>query len=209
MVGELRAIRVDGRWRFRVRDLDQWILRQRRADELLEEPVTYPGAEVRLHPYLDVRNIFLDEPETDSRRLIRTALSRAWLASGESPKVVEDEARRERVCRSVMEREELSSTAFHPDVAFPHPKSDDRHLLGANQIVVVRALGPIDFRDAYVHRPRIVFILLARTISLQLIWEARLSYLVHKERLVPRLLEARSPEEVSRLFEDGQGEGRA
>lgn len=206
IVGELHAIRVGGRWSLRVSDLEEWILRRRRPEELPAEPVDYPGREVRLRPYLDLRNIFLDAPETDARGLIRAVLSRARLALAGDPGEAEELALRERVCRSVQEREELSSTAFHPDAAFPHPRSDDRRLLGANQIVVVRALGPVEFRDPCMHRPRIVFILLARTISVQLIWEARLSYLLHRERLLPRLLEARSAEEVHEVFEGASGE---
>jgi mannitol/fructose-specific phosphotransferase system IIA component (Ntr-type) len=108
----------------------------------------------------------------------------------------------------VAEREELSSTAFHPEVAYPHPKEADRSLLSAHQIVVVRSLAPVDFHDACAHRPRLVFILLARTISVQLIWEARFSYLVHRERLVPRLLAARSEEEVFEVFRQAEDENR-
>jgi excisionase family DNA binding protein len=206
MVDELPAFRVSGRWRLRVSDLEEWILRRRRPEDLPAEPVNYPGGEVRLHPYLDLRNIFLDVPETDAGGVIRASIGRARLAFGGSPGEADASALRDRVCRSVLEREELSSTAFHPDAAFPHPKDEDRHLLGSNQIVVVRALGPVEFRDACMHRPRIVFLLLARTISVQLIWEARLSYLLHGERLLPRLLAAASAEEVYEAFEGASGE---
>jgi mannitol/fructose-specific phosphotransferase system IIA component (Ntr-type) len=133
-------------------------------------------------------------------------VSRARLALAQAPGEAEQEALRERLCRSVAEREEFSSTAFHPEAAFPRPKDADRSLLEANQIVVVRALGPVDFRDGRAHRPRIVFILLARTISVQLIWEARFSYLVHSGRLIPRLLGARSGEEVLEVLRDAQDE---
>jgi hypothetical protein len=45
-----------------------------------------------------------------------------------------------------------------------------------------------------------VFVLLTQTISVQLLWEARLSYLAHKEELVRRILEARSAEDVRKIF---------
>lgn len=208
IAGELQAVRVDGHWRLRVSDLEEWIVRCRSVEEMPAEPVNYPGCEVSLHPYLDIQNVFLDAPQTDAGRLIRAALRRARLVLAEGPGEAAEETARERICRSVLEREELSSTAFHPDVAYPHPKDAGRRLLGANQIVVVRALGPVDFHDMYGHRPRIAFILLTQTISVQLLWEARLSYLVHKERLVRRILEARSAEDVHEVFagiRDGNG----
>jgi mannitol/fructose-specific phosphotransferase system IIA component (Ntr-type) len=197
---ELHAVRVDGHWRLRVSDLDEWIVRCRSVEQMPAEPVSYPGCEMSLHPYLDVQNVFLDAPQTDAEQLIRAAFRRARVVLAEGPEPAGEETANERICTSVLEREGLSSTAFHPDVAYPHPKDAGRRLLGANQIVVIRALKPVDFRDTYGHRPRIAFILLTRTISVQLLWEARLSYLVHKEELVRRVLEARSAEDVFEVF---------
>ncbi len=196
---ELRAVRVDGHWRLRVSDLEEWIVRCRSVEQM-PEPVSYPGCEISLHPYLDIQNVFLDAPQTDAEQLISAAFRRARLVLAEGPGPAGEETANERICRSVLEREELSSTAFHPDVAYPHPKDTGRRLLGANQIVVIRALRPVDFHDVYGHRPRIAFILLTQTISVQLLWEARLSYLVHKKELVRRLLEARSAEDVYEVF---------
>ncbi len=198
--GELHAVRVDGRWRLRVSDLEEWIARRRSVEQMPAEPVSYPGCEISLHPYLDVQNVFLDAPQRDAAQLIRAAFRRARIVLAEGPGPAGAETANERICRSVLEREALSSTAFHPDVAYPHPKEAGRRLLGSNQIVVIRALGPVDFHDPYEHRPRIAFILLTQTVSIQLLWEARLSYLVHKEELVRRLLEARSAEDVREVF---------
>jgi mannitol/fructose-specific phosphotransferase system IIA component (Ntr-type) len=197
---ELHAVRVDGHWRLRVCDLEEWIVRSRSVGQMPAEPVIYPGCEMSLHPYLDIQNVFLDAPQADADQLIRTAFRRARIVLAEGPGPAGEETANERICRSVLEREGLSSTAFHPDVAYPHPKDAGRRLLGANQIVVIRALNPVDFRDAYGHRPRIAFILLTQTISVQLLWEARLSYLVHKEELVRRVLEARSAEDIYEMF---------
>jgi excisionase family DNA binding protein len=197
---ELQAVRVDGHWRLRVSDLEEWIARRRSVEQMPAEPVRYPGSEMSLHPYLDVQNVFLDAPQTDSGQLIRAAFHRARIVLAEGPGPAGEETANERICRSVLEREGLSSTAFHPDVAYPHSSDAGRRLLGANQILLVRALGPVDFHDAYGHRPRIVFILLTRTVSVQLLWEARLSYLVHKEELVRRLLEVRSAQDAYEVF---------
>jgi mannitol/fructose-specific phosphotransferase system IIA component (Ntr-type) len=197
---ELHAVRVDGHWRLRVSDLEEWIARRRSVEQMPAEPVSYPGCEVSLHPYLDVQNVLLDAPQTDAEQLIRAAFRRARIVLAEGPGPAGAETANERICRSVLEREALSSTAFHPDVAYPHPHDAGRRLLGANQILVIRALGPVDFHDAYQHRPRIAFILLTQTVSVQLLWEARLSYLVHKEELVRRLLQARSARDVYEVF---------
>jgi mannitol/fructose-specific phosphotransferase system IIA component (Ntr-type) len=204
IVAELHAVSVDGHWRLRVSDLEEWIVRCRSVEPA--EPVSYPGCEVSLHPYLDIQNVFLDALQTDAESLISAAFRRARLVLAEGPGEAGEETARQRICRSVLEREEISSTAFHPDVAYPHLKYAGRRLLGANQIVVVRALRPVDFHDVYGHRPRIAFILLTQTISVQLLWEARLSYLVHKEELVRRLLEARSAEDVYGMFAETRDE---
>jgi mannitol/fructose-specific phosphotransferase system IIA component (Ntr-type) len=202
---ELHAVRVDGRWHLRVRDLEQWITRGRPAEQMLAEPVGYPGSETSLHPYLDVRNIILDAPQTEAQLLIRAAFrqARIVLTDGPGPRGIEPLS--QRICRSVLDRETLSSTAFHPDVAFPHPNDAGRHLLGANQILVIRAVQPVDFHDAYGHRPRIVFVLLTQSVSVQLLWEARLSYLVQKEELVSRLLKARTAQDVYDMFSGASG----
>ena len=197
---ELHVVRVDGRWRVRVSDLEEWIVRRRSVEQLPAEPVSYPGSEMSLRPYLDVQNVFLDAPQTDAGPLIRAAFSRARIVLAEGPAPAGAETATEQICRSVLEREALSSTAFHPEVAYPHPQEAGRRLLGASQFVVVRALRPVDFHDAYGHRPRIVFVLLTQTISVQLLWEARLSYLVHKEDLVRRILGAHAAEDVRRVF---------
>ena len=197
---EIDVVRVDGRWRVRVSDLEEWIVRHRSVEQMPAEPVGYPGCEMSLHPYLDVQNVFLDAPQCEAGPLIRAAFSRARIVLADGPAPAGAGTSTERICRSVLEREALSSTAFHPEVAYPHPEESGRRLLGANQIVAIRAVGPVDFHDAYGHRPRIVFILLTQTISVQLLWEARLSYLAHKEELVRRVLEARSAEDVRRIF---------
>ena len=197
---ELHAVRVDGRWHLRVCDLEEWIARGRPPGEMLAEPVGYPGSEPSLHPYLDVRNIILDAPQTEARLLIRAAFRQARIVLRDGPGLHGTETLSARICRSVLEREALSSTAFHPDVAYPHPNDAGRHLLGANQIIVIRALHAVDFNDAYGHRPRIVFVLLTQSISIQLLWEARLSYLVHRESLVSRLLLAPTASAVFDLF---------
>jgi mannitol/fructose-specific phosphotransferase system IIA component (Ntr-type) len=197
---ELDVVRIDGRWRVRVSDLEEWIARHWSVEQIPAEPASDPDSEMSLHPFLDVQNVFLDAPQTTAEQLIRAAFRRARIVLTEAPGPAGTESTNDRVCRSVLEREALSSTAFHPDVAYPHPNDAGRHLLGANQILVVRALRPVDFHDADGHRPRIAFILLTQTVSIQLLWEARLSYLVHREELVPRLLAASSVQAACDVF---------
>lgn len=195
MVEELPAIRQGGRWRFRVRDLDNWILKHRSGVEPLPEPLNCAG-DARLYPYMDVRNIFLDAPQTVAADLIRSAVVRSQLAlDGGS----EEEAK-ERISEAILEREKLCSTALHPDAAFPHPRDPEKCALAEHQIIVVRARGPVDFGEAHGYRPRIAIILLARTAAVQLVWEARLSHLLHREGLARRLLEARSAREIYDVF---------
>jgi nitrogen PTS system EIIA component len=196
LVGDLPAIRVGGRWRFRVSDVEQWLLKQRKASEPQIEPVEELGSKLRLLSNLDEANIFLDVPETDAANLIRNAVDRAKLALTEGP----ESAVKAQIASSIMERESLCSTALHPDVAFPHPRDPELSPLAEDHIVVVRGAQPIEFREIHGYRPRIVFLLLARTASLQLLWEARLSHLLHREGFVQKLLSAGSPRELYSVF---------
>jgi excisionase family DNA binding protein len=196
LVADLRAIRVGGRWRFRASDVDQWLLKQRTGNEPQIEPVQELGSEVRLFPHMDEKNIFLDVPDSEAGILIRNAIDRADLDLTERP----EHAARERICTSIMEREALCSTALHPDVAFPHLREPEKCLLGRDQIVIVRAAQPVEFREIHGYRPRIVFLLLARTVSLQLVWEARLSHLLHRGGFTQKILAAKSSRELLKVF---------
>ncbi|HEY6928605.1 MAG TPA: PTS sugar transporter subunit IIA, partial [Thermoanaerobaculia bacterium] len=169
---------------------------QRKSSEPTLEPVVGLGSQIRLLPYIDDRNVFLDVTDRNAPSLIRSAIQRARLNLTESP----EEAAKERLLTSILEREDLCSTALHPDVAFPHPRDPERCPLGADQIVIVRSSQPVDFREIHGYQPRIAFVLLARTVSLQLVWEARLSHLLHREDFVQRLLSAGSPRELLEAF---------
>jgi nitrogen PTS system EIIA component len=196
LANELRALRVGGRWAFRSRDVEQWLLKRRTGDESQIEPVEELGSQVRLFSHMDEKNIFLDVLDPDVGKLIRNAIDRATLSLTESP----EQAGKERIRASIMERESLCSTALHPDVAFPHPRTPEECPLRRDQIVIVRAAQPIEFWEMHGYRPRIVFLLLARTVSMQLQWEARLSHLLHREGFIQNLLSAKSAREVYDLF---------
>jgi excisionase family DNA binding protein len=195
LVGELPALRVGGRWRFRARDVDQWLLKQRKPSEAPIEPVEELGSQVRLVSSMDEKNIFLDVADTEAASLVRNAIDRANLDLTGA-----EREGKERIYASLMEREALCSTALHPEVAFPHPRDPEKCPLARDQIVVVRAARPVEFHDVNGYRPRIVFLLLARTVSLQLLWEARLSHLLHREGFVEKLLSADSAAEFYRVF---------
>jgi len=196
MVHELPAVRVGGRWRFRGRDLDAWLLRRRSENEPLPEPVSGPGVEMRLYPYIDPRNIFLDVAQVRADALISHAVRHAYLDLTESPQ----DAARERIIGSILEREALCSTALDPAVAFPHPREPEKCPLGSDRLIIVRAAAPVDFGEIHGYRPRLAILLLARTAAVQLLWEARLSHLFHNEDLAEKLLSAKSSDAVHRLF---------
>jgi excisionase family DNA binding protein len=196
LANELRALRVGGRWAFRASDVEQWLLKRRTGDERQIEPVEELGSRVRLFSHMDEKNIFLDVADSEAGTLIRNAIDRAALNLTESP----ERAAKERIRASIMERESLCSTALHPDVAFPHPRAPEESPLRRDQIVIVRAARPVEFGEMHGYRPRIVFLLLAKTVSLQLQWEARLSHLLHREGFVQNVLSAKSSRELYELF---------
>jgi excisionase family DNA binding protein len=203
LVGDLPAIRVGGRWQFRVSDVERWLLKQRKETEPQAEPVQELGPRLRLFSHMDEKNIFLDVPETKAPALIQSAIQRASLNLTESPEA----AAKERIYSSIMKREALCSTALHPEVAFPHPREPEECPLADDRIVIVRGAQPIDFAEIHGYRPRMVFLLLARTASKQLLWEARLSHLLHREGFDRKLLAAGSPRQMYEIFaSSGQAE---
>jgi excisionase family DNA binding protein len=115
LANELRALRVGGRWAFRAGDVEQWLLKRRTGDEPQIEPVEELGSKLRLFSHMDEKNMFLDVPDSEAGILIRNAIDRAALSLTESP----EQAAKERIRASIMERESLCSTALHPEVAFP------------------------------------------------------------------------------------------
>ena len=186
LANELRALRVGGRWAFRARDVEQWLLKRRTGNEAQLGPVEELGSQIRLSSHTAEKNIFLDVPDSEAGMLIRNAIHRAALSLTEGSQ----EAAKQQIYASIMEREHLCSTALHPDVAFPHPREPEKCPLDRDHIVIVRAARPVEFWETHGYRPRIVFLLLARTVSLQLLWEARLSHLLHREGFVERILAA-------------------
>lgn len=196
LVGELKAVRVGGRWHFRMSDVERWLLKQRADDDAEIEPVRELGSQIRLLPYMEEANVFLGVTDTDAPTLIRHAIRRARLDLTEEP----ERAAKERISESILDREMLCSTALHPEVAFPHPRDPEKCPFGRDQIVVVRARQPVEFREINGYRPRIVFLLLARTVSLQLLWEARLSHLLHGKAFVEAILSAQTPRELLEVF---------
>src|SRR6266508_5053724 len=79
LVGDLPSLRVGGRWRFRASDVDQWLLKQRTANEAQIEPVEELGSQTRLFSHMDEANIFLDVADSEASSLIRNAIHRAKL----------------------------------------------------------------------------------------------------------------------------------
>ena len=80
LVGDLRALRIGGRWRFRASDVDQWILKQQTASEAQVEPVEELASQTRLFSHMDETNIFLDVAGSDASSLIRNGIQPAgWV----------------------------------------------------------------------------------------------------------------------------------
>jgi mannitol/fructose-specific phosphotransferase system IIA component (Ntr-type) len=157
------------------------------------------GSKLRLFSHMSEANILLDVAASDAADLIRKAIGRATLELTDKA----GPAAREQITTSFIERENLCSTALHPEVALPHPRDPEQCPFADDRIVIFRASHPVEFHEIHGYRPRIAFLLLARTASLQLLWQARLSYLLHRGGFVERLLGAKSPGELYAVFAPG------
>lgn len=186
----LPAVRVGAQWRFRKRDIDAWLDEQVRKVEVggqkavLEE---LAPAEIDIHPLLSPRNVFRDVPELPRDELIAWIVMHAALDPGVD---------REALCRSIREREELCSTALVKDAAFPHPNSPSEFRFARKQVLLATPREPVSFNDPHGHKPRVVVVILARTVQGYLLAISRAVKLFGNAALIGRITKSGSAGEV-------------
>lgn len=186
----LPAVRVGAQWRFRKRDIDTWLDEQVKKVEVegqkavLEE---LAPSEIDIHPLLNPKNVFRDVPELPRDELIAWIVMHAALDPGVD---------REALCASIREREELCSTALVKDAAFPHPNAPSDFGFARKQVLLAVLREPVSFNDPHGHRPRVIVVILARTVQGYLLAISRAVKLFGNAALIGRITKSSSANEV-------------
>jgi excisionase family DNA binding protein len=186
----LPAVRVGAQWRFRKRDIDAWLDEQVKKVEvegqkaILEE---LAPSEIDIHPLLNPKNVFRDLPPLPRDELLAWIVMHATLDAGVD---------REALCASIREREELCSTALVKDAAFPHPNSPLDFGFARKQVLLAVLREPVSFNDPHGHRPRVIVVILARTVQGYLLAISRAVKLFGNAALIGRIARGGSAHEV-------------
>ena len=194
----LPGIRVGGQWRFRKRDIDAWIDHQVQKVELEGDRrvlAELKHSEIDMAPLIDEDNVWVDLAPMSRDELLTWMVVRAKLDEGVD---------REVLAESVRLREQICSTALVDHAAFPHPDDPSRFRFSRKRVLVAVTREPLDYLDPHGHRPRIVAMILARTVRGYLLTISRAIKLFGDSRLVERLTGCQDPADVIAAIRDAE-----
>jgi len=194
----LPAVRVGAQWRFRKRDIDAWLDEQVKKVEIggqkavLEE---LAPSEIDVLPLLLPKNVWQGVPQLPRDELLSWIVMHATLDAGVDRKALYE---------SIRTREELSSTALVKDAAFPHPNEPSDFGFKKKRVLLAVAREPVIFNDPNGYRPRVIVVILARTIQGYLLTISRAVKLFGNPALIGRIARSGSSEEVIAAIRDAE-----
>lgn len=194
----LPSIRVGGQWRFRKRDIDTWIDNQVRKVELegdLQVLAELEQSEINIAPLLEEANVWLDVPPMSREEILTWMVVQAR---------IDDEVDRDALTESVCLREKICSTALVDGAAFPHPDDPARFRFSRKRVLLAITREPINYMDPHGHKPRIVAMILARTVRGYLLTISRAIKLFTDSRLVEQLTKCETPAAVIKTIAEGE-----
>lgn len=191
--GELPGARLGNQWRFRRAAIDMWL-----DDQMLGVRRRPPGAAP-------------DSPATfEFRESFRPEHVIAELRGDTVPRVLEElcaraaelELVRDRTwfLGSLLERENVLSSAVGQGVAFPHTINRHPEQIRVPFLLVGRSANGVDFSAADKQRVHLVVLMGLRYQELHLPWLGRLSSLLREPRLRTRLAAAPSADEIHAIL---------
>ena len=197
--GLLPAVRVGAQWRFRKRDIDTWLDEQVKKVEIegqkavLEE---LAPSEIDIHPLLLPKNVWLDVPQLPRDELLSWIVSHATLDAGvdrRSALRVDPGPRgalldRARQGRGVPASERAVRLRVREEAG---PRSPSRS-------------EPVSFNDPHGHRPRVIVVILARTIQGYLLTISRAVKLFGNPALIGRITRSGRADEVIAAIRDAE-----
>lgn len=194
----LPAARIGGQWRFRRRDIDSWIDRQVQKVEIEGDRrvlAEFEQSEIEIAPLMEEDNVWLDVPALSRDELLVWMIEKAKLEEGVD---------REALAESVRLREQLCSTALVNLAAFPHPKDPAKFRFSRKRVLVAVLQEPVNYSDPHGHHPRIIAMILARSIQGYLLAISRAIKLFSSAELVDRLTRCKERAEVIRVIADAE-----
>ncbi len=194
---QLPAVRVGAQWRFRRQDIDSWLAEEVRRVEFEGKRGVLDATEsdIAIAPLLAPENVWLGVAPSSRDDLIRFLIREA---------AIDLHADRDHLVQSILDREAICSTAVIPPAAFPHPNDPRPFRFSRKRVLLAVLREPLDFHDPQGHRPRIVGVILARSVQGQLLALSRAIKLFSDSTLVDHLTAARKPEEAIRLVSEAE-----
>jgi nitrogen PTS system EIIA component len=193
---ELPAIRLGAQWRFRQGDIDSWLNDEvRRVEYEGKRGALDDSSEIAIAPLLVPENVWLSVTPSSRDELIHFMVAEALL----DPHVDRDQ-----LVKSILEREEICSTAMLESAAFPHPVEARTFRFSRKRVLLAVLREPIDFSDPHGHRPRVVAMILARSAQGQLLALSRAIKLFADKSLLDRLASAADASGAIRLVADAE-----
>lgn len=195
---ELPAMRVGAQWRFRKLDIDTWLTDEVRRVEYEGQRGTLDAlemSEIAITPLLTPANIWLSVTPASRDELL------SFLTREAS---IDAHVDRDQLFRSINEREVMCSTAALEGAAFPHPVDPRPFRFARKRVLLAVLREPLDFLDPHGHHPRVVAVILARSIQGQLLAFSRAIKLFADSVLLERLHAVRTPDEAIRLIGDAE-----
>lgn len=196
---ELPAVRVGAQWRFRRQDIDAWLTEEVRRVEYEGQRGSLDPldtSEIAITPLLAPENVWLAVTPGSRDELL------AFLTREAS---IDPHVDRDQLFRSIRERETVCSTAVLQHAAFPHPVDPRPFRFSRKRVLLAVLREPLDFLDPHGHRPRVVAVILARSVQGQLLAFSRALKLFADICLVDGLTEAGTPAEAIRLIDAAEG----
>jgi excisionase family DNA binding protein len=191
---ELPAVRIGAQWRFRRQDIDAWLTEEvRRVEYEGQRGSLDPleASEIAITPLLSVENVWLAVTPSSRDELL------AFLTREAS---IDAHVDRDQLFRSIHERETVCSTAVLQDAAFPHPLDPRPFRFSRKRVLLAVLREPLDFLDPHGHRPRLVAMILARSVQGQLLAFSRALKLFANPGLIDQLSAAQTPADAIRLI---------
>jgi excisionase family DNA binding protein len=189
--GKIPGVTIDGKWRFKRRQIDAW-LEDQLADDVADFSDLPDGMKLPLEDLLPNQAIMPDLKATTPLGVIEELAGRAYSAGWlhDKPWFI----------GAIVERESLASTAMEGGVAFLHTRARDKGKIARPFMVVGRSWSGIPF-NAPDGRPTYLFFLMGLKYDrLHLPILGRLARALRNPQTIARLRALSSPEQLRALL---------